>query len=86
MDGYGKAPDQAVLSSVAEQMVRYPNDLPIPAVVPTPEGNLLFEWEAPGDPSIDLDLSSMTAVFHSFTPDGNDEEKEFSFKKSASLV
>ena len=81
LDGYGTAPDQDALSSVAEQMVRYPNDLPIPAVVPTPEGNLLFEWEAPGDPSIDLDLNSKTAVFHCFTSDGNDEEKEFSLER-----
>ena len=78
MDGSGLAPDRDALSLVVEQMARkYPNELPMPAIVPTPEGNLLFEWEAPGDPSIDLELSRTTAVFHRFASDGSDEERKF---------
>jgi hypothetical protein len=54
----------------------YPAQLPLPAIVPTPEGNLLFEWDAPGDPSVDLRLDSMRATFHSFQAGETEIERE----------
>ncbi len=75
LDGAGIALDKAKLAQVAERMVgHYPEQLPLPAIAPTPEGNLLLEWDAPGDPSVDLDLASMRAAFHAFHPDETEIE------------
>lgn len=78
LDGAGVAPDKTKLSNIAEEMIgRYPENLPIPAMVPTPEGNLLLEWNVAGDPSVDFDLGSSTAYFHAFCQDGTEIEREF---------
>jgi hypothetical protein len=78
MEGQGRAPDQGKLAKVAEEMVgHYPEQLPLPVIVPTPEGNLLFEWDSPGDPSVDLDLETMRGAFHAAPPDGMETEREF---------
>lgn len=78
LDGAGKAPDGEALAEISERMVAtFPESLPLPAIVPTPEGNLLLEWSVAGDPSADLDLVSRRAYFHCFEPDGSDTEKEF---------
>lgn len=78
LDGEGKAPNKEWLSEVAEEMVqRYPDPLPLPAMVPTPEGNLLLEWEVSGHPSVDLSLASRTAAFHAFAPDKTEIERSF---------
>jgi len=70
MDGKGIAPDPRKLAQVAERMIgHYPEQLSLPAIAPTPEGNLLLEWDAPGEPSVDLHLDSMRAAFHAFQPD-----------------
>lgn len=77
LDGKGIAPDKTKLAEVAEKMVgHYPEQLPLPAIAPTPEGNLLLEWDAPGDPSVDLHLDSMRAAFHAFQPDQTEIEHE----------
>lgn len=76
LDGEGVAPDKEKLGSLAEALVGdYPEDLPMPAIFPTPEGNLLLEWQLPGDPSCEIDLVAMEADFHMFSPDGADVEK-----------
>jgi hypothetical protein len=78
LDGSGLAPDKTKLAVVAERMVgHYPEALLLPAIVPTPEGNLLFEWDAPGVPSVDFDLESMRAAFHAFKVDESEIEREF---------
>ncbi len=78
LDGVGKAPDSAALALVAENIVgHFPENLPIPAIVPTPEGNLLMEWSLPGSPSLDVALPALTAVFHAFLPDESDLDHEF---------
>ncbi len=77
-DGHGKALDKTGLDLLADRLVgHYPERLPLPVVVPTPQGNLLLEWSAPGDPSLDLDLASLQAVFHAFNSEGGDIEAEF---------
>jgi hypothetical protein len=76
LDGEGVAPDKEKLGSLGEVLVGdYPEDLPIPAIFPTPEGNLLFEWQLPGDPSCEIDLEAGEAEFHMFSQDGGDVEK-----------
>ena len=77
LDGSGNAPDKANLAVLAGKMVgQYPEKLPLPAIAPTPEGNLLLEWDAPGDPSVDLHLPSMRAAFHAFQPNEVEIERE----------
>lgn len=77
-DGRGRALAEDALAFVAERMVTgFPERLPIPAIVPTQEGNLLLEWRAPGHPSVDMFLSPPRAHFHSFREGGGDLEREF---------
>ncbi|MBI3130539.1 MAG: hypothetical protein HYZ13_04210 [Acidobacteria bacterium] len=77
-DGKGSAPIKANLLIVTATMANhYPERLPVPAIVPTPEGNLLFEWNLPGDPSVDVDLSAMRGYFHSFGADQREVEQDF---------
>jgi len=85
LDGQGVAPHKTRLAEVAGKMVEwYPDDLPLPSIVPTDEGNLLFEWDGEGDPSVELDLYSMRASFHAFLPDETEIEREFSLANEAS--
>ena len=73
------------LAAIAEKMVgQYPDQLPLPAIAPTPEGNLLLEWDAPGDPSVDLHLDSMRAAFHAFQPGDAETEHEIPLTTAAS--
>lgn len=77
-DGGGIAPQKDKLDLVAARLIgRFPEKVPFPAIVPTPEGNLLFEWEGSGSPSVDLYLSDLKAEFHMFQPDMTDIEREF---------
>jgi hypothetical protein len=85
LDGKGIAPDKARLAAVAEKMIgHYPESLPLPAIAPTPEGNLVLEWDVPGDPSVDLHLDSMRAAFHAFQPDATEIEQEIPLTNEAS--
>jgi hypothetical protein len=85
LDGRGIAPDKTKLAAIAEKMVgQYPDQLPLPAIAPTPEGNLLLEWDAPGDPSVDLHLDSMRAAFHAFQPGDAETEHEIPLTTAAS--
>ncbi len=83
-DGKGIALDSVKLATIYENLVGfYPENAPLPAIVPTPEGNLLLEWNAPGDPSVDIYLESMTAEFHVFDDEGEDVEASFSLQANA---
>lgn len=83
-DGEGSAPRKAGLGMVSMVLANhYPERLPAPAIVPTPEGNLLFEWNLPGDPSLDVDLSSMQGYFHSFGVDQIEVEQDFDLKSDS---
>ena len=74
-DGEGVAPDPDKLSTVYKNLVgRYPANLPLPVIVPTPGGNLLFEWKGPPAASLDLRLADMAGDFHAFSKGGDIEE------------
>jgi len=78
LDGNGLAPDKRKLQEICAYFAAdYPQHLPVPAIVPTPEGNLLFEWPLPGDPSVDLYLDTMQAAFHAFLPTEKEIERDF---------
>lgn len=86
-EGRGVAPDKNQLVIVAEKFLEsYPETLVFPTITPTPEGNLLFEWNTTGSPSVDLDLSSLVAEFHAFGPDNTDIEQDFSLSADGEWV
>ena len=86
-DGKGLAPDGEKLDIIEARMLAdYPSHLPVPAIVPTPEGNLLFEWSVPGDPSVDIQFSDLKADFHAFRPDMTDLEREFDLSSEEEWV
>lgn len=78
LDGGAVAPDKEKLLLVADRVVRlFPDHLPPPVVVPTPDGNLLFEWDGKGEPSLDVRLRDMNAEFHAFTSGAAEVEASF---------
>jgi len=80
LDGKGIAPDQRKLDFIAARMIgRYPENVTLPDIIPTPEGNILFEWDAVGEPSLDVRLTDLKGEFHSFRPNQGDMEREFNF-------
>lgn len=82
LEGRGKALDREHLEDVASRITRdHPDDVEPPTVAPTPEGNLLFEWRAAGDPSVDLDLVTRRAEFHAFDAAGHDITQAFTLDR-----
>lgn len=78
-DGAGKAPDAEALAEVNSMMLKhYPEKLKLPAIIPTPEGDLVLEWRQVGTPTLDIDLAGMTAEFHAIGADGRDVEANIS--------
>lgn len=83
-DGQGKAPAKESLAKLASHMIgHFPETLALPAMVPTPEGNLLLEWDAEGAPSVDIDLVSLSASYHSFSLGGGETERSFELGEGA---
>lgn len=77
-DSSGKAPAPSALErSAANLIAHFPERLALPAIVPTPQGDLLLEWQSAGNPSVDLLLEDLTAEYHAFDQEGGDVEKEF---------
>lgn len=84
-DGEGVALDKDRLALFAESIAStYPDDLALPAVFPTQDGNLLLEWNVAGDPSLDIRLVDFQASFHAFGADGVDIERDFDLSSEAS--
>lgn len=78
-DGAGLAPSANALALIAEKFVaHFPESTQLPVIVPTQDGNLLVEWDAVGEPTVDIDLRSFAASFHAFGDDALDIEKDFS--------
>ena len=87
LDGEGRAPDLAALDFLEARLVEHlPAEIPVPAIVPTPEGNLLLEWNTSGDPSVDIRLSDFHADFHMFLADGSDLESTFDLRSDTEWV
>lgn len=77
-DRTGRAPEAVAMQRIAATLVaHYPEKLALPAIVPTPEGDLLLEWQSPGDPSVDLRLEQSIAEYHAFDQEGRDVERDF---------
>jgi hypothetical protein len=77
-EGSGLAPNTDNLFRVSEKLIAdYPDKLPLPQIVPKQDGNLLLEWQAEGEPSLDIDLASSQASFHAFGANGEDVERDF---------
>lgn len=80
-DGQGKAPDSESLDFVLKMTnAHFPKNLEVPAVVPTPEGDILLEWSTRWNPSLDIYLSQMKGHFHMNGPI-DETEKEFDLSK-----
>jgi hypothetical protein len=80
-DGAGKAPERnSYAQFTAKLLQHYPSTWPAPALVPTPEGNLLLEWNGEGEPSVDIDLTAMHAMFQRSSKDGTDIESSFDLR------
>lgn len=78
LEGFGVALDQEKLLIVKDRFLEfYPQTLLPPLISPTPEGNLLFEWNTAVDASVDLELKTLQAQFHAFSKTGGDIEKTF---------
>ena len=77
-EGAGKAPNKERLREMARILIDYfPENVPLPAIVPTQDGNLLLEWQSEGMPSVDIDLATKTAAFHAFAEHDGDIEQDF---------
>lgn len=77
-DGAGKAIDPDRLDAVADIFIQnYPENISLPTIVPTPEGDLLLEWPLNSQPTADIYLSESRADFHFFHADFSDEERSF---------
>lgn len=82
-EGLGAAFEAEKFVAFADKLVEdYPDRLMLPSVVPTQEGNLLLEWAADGDPSLDVRLTDLHASFHAFSPDGGDLERDFDLSQA----
>ena len=78
LDGEGVPPNREQLEVFANHMVDlYPDRLPFPYIFPKQDGSLLLEWDAVGDPSINVVLEIMQAYFHCFGEEDKDIEAEF---------
>lgn len=77
-EGSGMAPNPDSLSRFSEKLIAdYPEKLPIPLIISKQDGNLLFEWKAEGDPSLDIDLTNLEASYHAFGANDEDVERDF---------
>jgi hypothetical protein len=89
LDGDGKAPNRKILAKLQREVSQYyPEDLLLPQICPTPEGNVQFEWNAEGSPTAQFELQlneldiheqrdvpdDIPVSFHAFAKDEDGEE------------
>lgn len=85
-EGKGKALNSNDLQDIAQIMIQfYPEKLTLPSIVPTQDGNLLFEWQTENMPSVDIDLASKNASFHAFGEHDLDIERDFYLTTSENI-
>lgn len=78
-NGRGVAPNKQWVRNFAHLWRQFwPRSLPLPAAVPTPDGNVLLEWKGYGNVTVDLDIGKEKAYFHAIDKSGKDIEREFS--------
>lgn len=83
-EGIGLAPNPDALARTSAKLIAdYPEKVQLPMISPKQDGNLLLEWKAEGDPSLDVDLASSQASFHAFDEDDNDTEQDFNLGDAA---
>lgn len=77
--------DEENLNQFADLLTsHFPDKLTLPSIIPTQEANILLEWSCPGHPSIDIDLTALSAELHAFAPDESDIEEEYDLNESGS--
>jgi hypothetical protein len=65
----------ASLESISAKLIEeFPTDIEFPALVPTPEGNILLEWGGPSHLSVDINLQANLAELHAYSSDNADIE------------
>lgn len=77
-EGNGTAPPLEGLKWLDRQMAeKYPDDMPLPYIYPTPNGGIRFEWTLGNlDISLDIDLVNKTAWAHLLDLDTDEEEEK----------
>ena len=75
-EGAGKAPSSAGLDWLGESFnSRYPEELPLPHLYPTPEGGIQAEWSFPAaDISVDIDIEERVGHWHVLNLQSDAEE------------
>jgi hypothetical protein len=76
LDGKGVAPNHEGLDWLANVIEAYfPDDVVLPFIFPTPEGNVFAEWSLPPwSPSLEIDFSKKQGEWHSLNLDTDDEK------------
>jgi hypothetical protein len=77
LNGKGHAPKHDGLDWLAQWFQKYfVGDEPFPHLFPTPEGNVLAEWDCkPWSPSLEIDLSTKKAEWHLLNVESDREEE-----------
>lgn len=75
LDGKGQAPSHDGLTWLAARFVRFPDDLALPHMYPTPEGGVQAEWSLSArEASLEVDLATHQGEWHSFDLKTNEED------------
>lgn len=75
LDGEGAAPSSGGLNWLADTFDRFfPDNVPLPYLFPTPEGQVLAEWSLkPWSPSMEIDLAAKRGEWHALNHDTDEE-------------
>ena len=78
LDGEGVAPSDEGLTWLAEKFDHlYPDDLPLPYLYPTPQGDIQAEWSlGPYQASLTISLDAYRGDWHALFRDTNAEKVE----------
>ena len=86
-DSHVVALDKSKSEVLVQRIVySYPAHLSKPAIFTTQDGNLLLEWEAEGNPTVNIDVNNMRASFHIFKTNDEDFTKIFNLSEDSGFV